>query len=206
MTSCQFTFCIIFVDLQNCLEVNSWEREWSFFLLLCLWVATGSNNQYKLLNKSSNTTSLPLRGDPQQPPAHKHRLFFSFQFLQNVVKRNNVLKIYKYVVHLFPDNESLRNLCSRVRAILRGKRRDQGGGRIAWNKIWSLRRGRGWDGVGRVGTKRKKKKKTWKCAKCVRGNNKGETEAEGSPAIHFCAKGGRCESGLSKWWCLNGIK
>lgn len=38
----------------------------------------------------------------------------SIKFLQNVVKRNNVLKIYKYVVHLFPDNESLRNLCSRV--------------------------------------------------------------------------------------------
>lgn len=38
----------------------------------------------------------------------------SIKFLQNAVKRNNVLKIYKYVVHLFPDNESLRNLCSRV--------------------------------------------------------------------------------------------
>lgn len=38
----------------------------------------------------------------------------SIKFLQTAVKRNNVLKIYKYVVHLFPDNESLRNLCSRI--------------------------------------------------------------------------------------------
>lgn len=27
----------------------------------------------------------------------------------------------------------------------------------------------------------------------MRGNNKEETEAEGSPAIHFCAKGEGCD-------------
>ncbi|XP_042857849.1 kelch-like protein 40 [Penaeus japonicus] len=38
----------------------------------------------------------------------------SMRYLQTIVKRNNVLKIYKYLVHLFSDNESLRSLCRRV--------------------------------------------------------------------------------------------
>lgn len=38
----------------------------------------------------------------------------SIRYLQTVVKRNNVLKIYKYLVHLFSDNDSLRGLCKRV--------------------------------------------------------------------------------------------
>ncbi|XP_069983765.1 BTB and MATH domain-containing protein 40 [Penaeus vannamei] len=39
------------------------------------------------------------------------------RYLQTIVKRNNVLKIYKHLVHLFSDNESLRSLCRRVRPI-----------------------------------------------------------------------------------------
>ncbi|XP_042212559.1 BTB/POZ domain-containing protein 1-like [Homarus americanus] len=38
----------------------------------------------------------------------------SIKYLQTVVKRNNVLKIYKYLVHLFADNDSLQSLCKRV--------------------------------------------------------------------------------------------
>lgn len=38
----------------------------------------GSNNRYKTLNKSWNTTSLPLRGDLQDSQSHKNRLFLLF--------------------------------------------------------------------------------------------------------------------------------
>ncbi|XP_069941476.1 BTB/POZ domain-containing protein 6 isoform X2 [Cherax quadricarinatus] len=38
----------------------------------------------------------------------------SIRYLQTVVKRNNVLKIYNYLVHLFADNDSLRTLCKGV--------------------------------------------------------------------------------------------
>lgn len=38
----------------------------------------------------------------------------SIRYLQTVVKRNNVLKIYKFLVHLFADNDSLRSLCKGV--------------------------------------------------------------------------------------------
>lgn len=37
----------------------------------------------------------------------------------------------------------------------------------------------------------------------MRENSKEETEAEGSPAIHFCAKGGGCDLGrVSKGVCM----
>ncbi|XP_066956903.1 BTB/POZ domain-containing protein 6-like isoform X1 [Macrobrachium rosenbergii] len=38
----------------------------------------------------------------------------SMRYLQTIVKRNNVLKIYQHLVHLFSDNDSLRGLCRRI--------------------------------------------------------------------------------------------